>query len=262
MQNFKDLYFNLGVPVWPALGNHDYQIMFSPNNDCGAVSWENYKYCAADMAQFIAEWQLSAAGLTSTDARVTENAGQLLPWKNVYGTLAYSWEINKFHFVQMNNYPDYQVQFTRGYSSGVSSWNINIYPSISNGVPGTWLASDLQTAIKNNKKIILNWHIWDEYYLANPTARQNLITVLQPYATSIKAIFVGHIHSRVGVLDSLQVGGISIPIIYCGSAIYGLFNKVDFIIRNGACQINLQSINTYRSTNTSLSILNSRSLPC
>jgi len=170
LDRFRDVYLSLDFPVWPGLGNHDYQ---NNVNDCGAHAWVNWNYCAADMAQFLAEGARSSDRISNNDVtKYDKNFAQAGDQRNVSGSLAYSWDIGKFHFVQLNNYPTYTQSFTRGYASGISSWDIDITS------PAAWLNADLG-AVGADRKIILNWHKFGDVY-GDSTARASLIAMLAP----------------------------------------------------------------------------------
>ncbi len=252
LSRFGDVYLSLGVPVWPGLGNHDYQ---NNVNDCGAKAWANWNYCAADMAQFLANYARSSDQISNNDVtKYDENFAQAQDQRNVSGSLAYSWDIGKFHFVQLNNYPTYTESFTRGYNSGISSWDIDITS------PAAWLNADLAAA-GADRKIILNWHKYGDVY-SDSTARAGLIAMLAPYAGSIEAIFVGHFHGWFGPRETLSFpavttavpatattpaipvrAAINVPVIYSGSAIYNRFIRADFDTRTG-CTITISVIAT------------------
>ncbi|HEU4559972.1 MAG TPA: metallophosphoesterase, partial [Longimicrobium sp.] len=242
LDTFKNAYMGLGT-VWPGLGNHDYA---NNVNDCGAQATPVWNYCAAEMVQFLADIARNRSWITSRDVPTySENWGQAGSQRNVTGSLAYSWDIGNFHFVQLNNYPTYTTSFKRGYSSGISSWDINITS------PAGWLANDLMQAQRSGKKIILNWHRYGDIYSTsanNPAERDKLIGMLAPYAPSIKAIFVGHHHSMYGKLDDLTFPAIfgrpeiRVPVIYSGSAIYNRFIQADF--QTSPCMITTTVINT------------------
>lgn len=225
-------------PVWPGLGNHDYQ-----NNidDCGGGNMAPTRNnCAAGMLQFLAEWLQDSGrnGQVSYDiTRYSKNPGQAQGQRNISGSLAYSWEVGDFHFVQLNNYPTYKTHFTRGYDSGISSWDLDITS------PADWLDQDLSRAVIKKKVIVLNWHMFDPYANQDLSNREygKLIAMLDKYAGNIKAIFIAHEHSRIGIAaeekdrlylkfpqSSNHIDDISVPVIYSGSPIWGRFIKADF----------------------------------
>lgn len=246
LKQFQNIYSPLALEtnVWFGLGNHDYE---NPVNDCGLKFWINYNYCSADMVQFLANSiLLSKNSLSSYDiAEYKKNSVAIGNLRNVSGSLSYSWNVGNFHFIQLNNYPTYKTNFTRGFKSGFASWKIDISPTIlDDGTLSAWLKNDLDNAVKNGQKIILNMHQYDYN-------DKNNLRGLAPYAKFIKAIFVGHLHGEYGHKTDLVFpaatnnSNISIPIIYSGSAIFNRFVKADFSNSNSGCVISTQVINTF-----------------
>jgi hypothetical protein len=248
LDKFKKAYMNKEFSTWPGLGNHDYQ---NNINDCGAKGWANWNYCGADMMQFLAgllEDKNNADKFTSYDVtRYEKNRGQAQGQRNVSGSLAYSWDIGDFHFVQLNNYPTYKKNFQRGYKSGISSWQMRAT------WPNTWIDSDFKKAVNDNKKIILNWHkFYDIYGIQDETNADymTLISWLNPYAKNIKAIFVAHNHALIGMNGSLEFPAtadrpeISVPVISSGSPIWNRFIKADFESNGPSCTITIGQVNT------------------
>jgi hypothetical protein len=226
-----------GMTTWPGLGNHDY---VNNVNDCGGppYEWAGYNYCAADMVQNLAERVLDGTyPNTNHDIQVfKENAGQVGNQKNVTGSLAYSWDIGDFHFVQLNYSPAYTENFTRGYRSGISSWDIDITSAL------PWLTEDLTKAVAAHKRIVLNWHAWDASEVAPVQAQ--IKAALEPFKAHIKALFVGHLHDRFGHLSDIRfASGGTIPVISCGSSIYTRYIRAVFDTRSG-CTIETQVINS------------------
>lgn len=248
LDKFKKAYMNKEFSTWPGLGNHDYQ---NNINDCGRKDLPNWNYCGADMMQFLAgllKDKKNADKFTSYDVtRYEKNPWQAQGQRNVSGSLAYSWDIGDFHFVQLNNYPTYTKNFQRGYKSGISSWQMRATS------PDTWIASDFQKAVNDNKKIILNWHDFYDIYGTQDTTNTDyttLITWLKPYVKNIKAIFVGHNHDRIGMDGSLTFPAtadrpeISVPVISSGSPIWNRFIKADFESNGPSCTITIGQVNT------------------
>lgn len=138
--------------IYPALGNHDYQ---NNINDCGTKHTQGWNHCAGGMMHLMADWILGYKGLDKGKAHgcnpllkscdiyaFNKNPAQTTGNRNVIGSLAYSWEIDKFLFIQLQNYPHYTTDFKRGWDSGVSSWTMKAQNSMS------WLVSQLEEAKK------------------------------------------------------------------------------------------------------------------
>ncbi|MDM5176114.1 metallophosphoesterase [Massilia sp. DJPM01] len=245
---FQDMYMNqTSFPVWPGLGNHDYQ---NNINACGAPATMNWNYCGADMMQFLASWLNDNRSKTvSYDlTNYSKNSSQMGWQRNISGSLAYSWEIGSFHFVQLNNYPTYKTKFKHGYSFGVYSWDLDATS------PADWIAHDFSTAVENRKVIILNWHDFDDAYGNNYDAPEykEMIAMLDKYASNIKAVFVGHRHEKIGhngttdfikfKQSSNHAKDIWVPVIHSGSPIWGRFMRADFSDPYYNCKITISEI--------------------
>ena len=233
---FKEYYrpefFNL--PVWMGLGNHD---IFNTVNDCGYAMTKNY--CAAQMAQFMAQqlWDNAIPRVNHNVTNYQENPLQSGSQRNVSGSLAYSWNLRDFHFVQLHNYPGFSIDFQRGYESGISSWDIDL-----NSSEG-WLGADLDDY--KGMKFVLNWHRYSDL---PDDAKTRIKEMLRPYRKDIVAIFVGHIHRSAGKIDSIDYEDeTEIPIINSGSPIHSRYIHATFENAQGTCQFVTQVKNSINS---------------
>ena len=124
--NRKDTYPEaLQMPVYPGLGNHDYQ------NNVGSCwgPWYsvliNQKNWCAKNAKMQIKKDLGAVNITNFDE----------------GSLSYSWDVDHIHFVQLHNFPTY------------NSSKIDIEDSLE------WLDADLSKAKSEGRLTVLNFHI-------------------------------------------------------------------------------------------------------
>ena len=92
----------LDSPMFLGLGNHDYEINV---NDC--YSRDTWDGCAIDSIENL------LANVTRNGLR-NELDSLDLDWtvdgSDHRGSLAYSWEMGEFHFVQLHNHPGYAVE--------------------------------------------------------------------------------------------------------------------------------------------------------
>ncbi len=187
---------NLKLTFYPGLGNHDYA---NNKNDCW---WQrNSEYlvdktngCARNATHYIKK-------LVSCDLAPN------FPAKTITGfneeSLAYSWDIGKYHFVQLHNYPSYTYS------------EVNISDSFE------WLKSDLEAAHNAGQRIVLNMHdtYLDLYSLAFRSAIAD---------KNVVAIFSGHIHELNGYVNSLSNGDQSIPMFKSGASEYSTLLLAEF----------------------------------
>ena len=211
------LYGDVDAPIFDGLGNHDYE------NNNSYVS----DGCAMDMTDLGLWGEACDAGSTETlwgesacevKAHFTEFWGwcasdtmrRMRFWlrnhaDDLYdydeGSAAYSWEMGNIHFVQLHDYPDYEVPETQ----------------ICSAIP--WLKKDLKSAFERGKRIVLGMH--------RPIS-SSMTAHLEGYQYNIVAIFYGHIHRRVGFDGLFAIGGVGIPRFYCGSAEWNLFSLATF----------------------------------
>ncbi|MBT9547855.1 MAG: metallophosphoesterase [Candidatus Sericytochromatia bacterium] len=256
------------IPVWPGLGNHDYQNGIN-RGDNGLPqkyrAYYDYNGDQAAMVQYMGNviFFLDYYGGINSNFDIKkweENPGQDNDNRNITGSLSYSWDIGKFHFVQLHNYPGYEVYFKNGYNSGISSWEINMTSAIvpQQGNALSWLNQDLTLAINNkHDKIILNWHKFDDI---TTEEKENIASSLKPFAKHIKAIFVGHLHKYSGKQSNLQLTSngqtYDIPVIYSGSPINSRFVEATFNSKtpisgssNTKCTIKTQVMNSFSPAN-------------
>jgi hypothetical protein len=122
------------------------------------------------------------------------------------GSLAYSYEIDGFHFVQLHLRPTYQ-----------NPW-INIRPSLD------WLRGDLERATQRGKKIIVNQH---DFWTGESSEYNSILC-----GNRVVAIFAGHEHKqagKVGDLDCSKINGSQgIPYFRSGSSDYQHFLLAEF----------------------------------
>lgn len=199
LDKYREIASILQMPFYPGLGNHDYQnnVDDSYNNNC-----------ATRMVDFMYGWLKSNSGLVRYD--FTEVSYYKFPElrTDYTGSLAYSFNIGRVHFVQLQNFPSYQDDW--------NSWNAGaarrdfyfIKPSF------YWLRNDLAIARNRGDIIIVNLHDYHDNFIEPGVTTFNGIMV----EYGVSAVFAGHIHStceRIGT-----IGNSSIPFFRSGSASY------------------------------------------
>ena len=238
------------INIFPGLGNHDYQ---NRVNDCGGAmspiihSNLSRNHCAHRMITFLRD-RVRNLNLRYPEINFhyddSDNFGDSSSYKNISGSLAYSWDIgDNFHFVQLNNFPAYHFKTTFGFRVGVHSFDLDIHPSLD------WLEADL--ARNRHKEVIINQHVMSSDCLAVDKFNKStpgwikFMGILDKYHSTVKAIFAGHIHQLVGhsIYSSTQnirrnriesckyvttPSGHKIPVFYSGSAEYNKYLRVDF----------------------------------
>ena len=175
--SFDSIYTNnIGFPLFIGLGNHDYA---NNVNDCseGALFDFSMNACARgavfDLSKRINKYKLLLTDLSSD-----------FDEKKQIGSLGYSWDKGDLHFVQLNNYPTYEVELDHYINR-----SIYITKSLN------WLEKDLENALSRGKATILNFHDVHEHFKKNinESDRIRLDGMIKKY--NVIAIFSGHTHN-------------------------------------------------------------------
>lgn len=202
--NLYDEYYRKAIDynVFPGLGNHDYK-----NNvrDCYAGGTD-YNGCAKNAVNFIRN-MITYQNVPNYNPFVMQSFDE--------GSLAYSFDIGTYHFVQLHFHPLY------------SEKELPISPSMD------WLDRDMATASILGKKIVINLHSCeDDFVLGNPTF-QGIIK-----NKNLVAVFSGHLHEKFGYIDNVPQTKISH--FKSGSSSYRKFLLVEF----GSDYINVATIDS------------------
>lgn len=216
---FKTIYSALKVPMYNGLGNHDYA-----NNVDAAYENNN----SNRMVEYMIE-HIKSNGSTNSDYKVSSAYEFPNVETTITGSLAYSWDIGKVHFVQLNNFPIYQREWSNYVSIGAAKRKTVKITSALN-----WLERDLAQARGAGKIIILNYHDsdehWKEFGGSNPGGLiTQFTTMLSTY--KVGAVFVGHYHKMLGAQLNYSSRGVSYgstPLFYCGSASQSKYLLVNF----------------------------------
>ena len=110
------------------------------------------------------------------------------------GSLAYSFDIGDYHFIQLNNYPGYEVDLEArqvaqaslpGLYDGTVSPAVAITPALN------WLKGDVRGATAAGKNVVINMHAFGS--AINDWQFEDAIR-----GGRVVAIFAGHIHEQFG----------------------------------------------------------------
>ncbi len=170
--------------LFPGLGNHDYA-----NNvgECGPAPRRTD--CAKQSIEVYLEQLRATRSALNVDWDPKEREG----------SLAYSWNIGGVHFVQLNNYPTYEVTIDR--PAGEQPYRII------SALP--WLRRNLRQAASRGQAIIVNYHDADEHFADD----SEFARIVDEYGVS--AIFAGHYHEIAKQLKT--VGETQVPVFTSGS---------------------------------------------
>lgn len=202
---YKELVQILGAKFYPALGNHDYM-----NNVNDSYNNNN----ASRMVKYMHEWLQSNAGVLNYDfTECSYYKGELRT--DHAGSLAYSFNIGKVHFVQLQNYPSYTTQW--------NSWNLGGARRDFYFITESfyWLENDLARP-EPGDVIIVSVH---DYNTVLPNDDKSNFTepglgrfnrLVKAYGVS--AVFSGHFHDQCGYMCDVE--GSQIPVFRSGAASY------------------------------------------
>lgn len=211
LNQFEDYYYKSGLQIFPGLGNHDYQDNVDNcfDNDCAfrMINWLEKKV-----------GELRNEGTVWAFDSNKKN-------RDHYGSLSYSWINSDYVFIQLNNYPSYEIEIKDNVH-----WE-EAY--ISNSY--TFLEMCLSYAAALNKKVVIHQHV-DEL-------SPRFTEILRKY-NNVVAIFAGHKHWRAGrwpSKDILLENNTKIPFFYSGSPSYARYLLVDF----GSKDIIVNTVNSH-----------------
>lgn len=222
LDKFKEIYSGLKVPMHVSLGNHDYSNNVEDSYENGSPN---------RMVEYMTE-QLNAKKYPNSDYKVRDFFEGTLVTETT-GSLAYSWDEGNVHFVQLQHHPLYEREWSNYVSIGAAKRKT---VKITNSLK--WLARDLTAARNAGKAIILNFHDAEEDWSVshpkgekNPNEKEgrpikrrsdyaalsqefkNMLTTYQ-----VSAVFVGHLHNRIGEVPiATDIYG-STPVFFCGAA--------------------------------------------
>ena len=146
------------------------------------------------------------------------------------GSLAYSFDIGGYHFVQLQNWPGYADEMPAVTTiEEVLTFGLRGSPGFNVTPSYDWLRNDLVQATAAGKPIVLNMH--DAEWLIQSSAAQTPDQAA--FAAAIRdqnvvGIFSGHIHESAGQRLTLDNGSRTIPVWQSGSAECGTFLYADF----------------------------------
>lgn len=199
MDKYKEMLGGLKVTCYPALGNHDYA-----NNvdDCANNG------CATSMVKYMYSWLQLNSGILNYDF-VERSYYKFPELRTDYsGSMSYSFNLGKVHFVQLQNYPSYTREWNSWNAAGARRDFFFIQPSFD------WLRNDLAIARNRGDVIIVSLHDYGDHFKGEPLDRFN--GIMNEYGVS--AVFAGHIHEQCEKIGTLA--GTGIPYFRSGAAAF------------------------------------------
>lgn len=179
--SFEQTYKNLPFKYYYGLGNHDYA-----NNvgDCVGSHLTSKDGCAVDMvSRMIFDMESYRHTLKNYNEDIVRNqvSGN---FHDYYGSMSYSWDEGAIHYVQMQNFPTYEVGLYAGY------WRYHIQNSLK------WLEEDLEKATAAGRRIVLNFHDGTDHFIKKSSnyERDHFKSIIT--SNNVDAIFVGHAHNQ------------------------------------------------------------------
>lgn len=166
---------NLKTRLLLGLGNHDYA---NNVNDCMDVDNLNFSKNACARNSFfdiISRMDTYSIFLDKFSSDYNKNEQK--------GSGAYSWDMGDIHYVQLQNYPTYNVVLDH-----FAAQTIYVEKSLD------WLENDLRNASARGKATILNYHDAYDHFVKETTSdeRKRLEDMVKNY--NVIAIFSGHSH--------------------------------------------------------------------
>lgn len=196
---YKEL-VNILVPkYYPALGNHDYANYVDDTYNNNAAS---------RMVDFMYDWLRFNTAILSYDF-LDRSYYKFPELRTDYsGSLSYSFNIGRVHFVQLQNFPSYADDW--------NSWNAGSARRDFYFVTASfyWLRNDLAIARNRGDVIIVSLHDYHRNFIEPGLSEFNEIVKFY----GVSAVLAGHIHSDCGNMGVID--GSSIPFFRSGAASY------------------------------------------
>lgn len=213
LKKYRELLGILQMPVYPGLGNHDYA---NNVNNC-------HDDCAARMVEFMYDWlKLHSAELNYDFAEHESYKGELRTY--YHGSLAYSFNLGRVHFVQLQNFPSYTVEWNSWDFLSARRKFFAIRPSFD------WLENDLAIARNRGDAILVNLHDYNEHFAE--ADRKRFGAILRKYG--VAALFGGHIHPHCGRIDGTDA---PVPFFRSGAAPYQDYLVLDINVAAGTMDV-------------------------
>jgi hypothetical protein len=135
------------------------------------------------------------------------------------GSLAYSFDIGNYHFVQLHFKPGYERKFPKRDWPGEEDLSpFQFSPGFTVTPSYDWLKADLASANAAGKYSVINMHSYD--------GDEKFLEVIR--GQNVVAIFAGHIHQDYGQIRTINNGGDNIPFFRSGSAECQTFLLTEF----------------------------------
>lgn len=213
LSEYKELLNILELKYYPGLGNHDYA-----NN----VDDTNNNNAASRMVDFMYDWLRDNAGILNYD--FTDTSYYKFPElrTDYSGSLAYSFNIGKVHFVQLQNFPSY-----------IDDWDTlsgrRYYYFIKSSF--YWLDNDLAQARNRGDVIIVSLHDYHDNFIEPFVTKFDQMMIKY----GVSAVFAGHIHRNCGKMGT--IGNSSIPFFRSGAASFQDYLVLDFDLANKSLNV-------------------------
>jgi cytolysin (calcineurin-like family phosphatase) len=200
LETYSELLGRLEPPSFPALGNHDYA-----NN----VDDTFNNSAATGMAAYMYDWLKRNESLVRYDCD-ERSYYQFPELRTDYtGSMAYSFNLGRVHFVQLQNYPSYENSW--------NSWNVAAAGRDFYFIESSfhWLANDLAQARNRGDIILVSLHDYHQHFNEPYVSQFNELMELY----GVSAVFAGHIHESCGKVNE-PIGDSGIPFFRSGAAAF------------------------------------------
>ncbi|HGJ5878946.1 MAG TPA: metallophosphoesterase [Arsenophonus nasoniae] len=240
--DYNDIYKKNNTLTLEGLGNHDYA-----NNvgDCTVPEELEFSSDACAISAVLRMYkEINNYGGSVSNYSKDIKAYSGINSVEYIGSLAYSWDYGDVHYVQLHNYPTYQVKLFSQLKRGLLK-KVVINKSLD------WLENDLVDADSRGKITILNFHDarpslndGDSHFI-DGSSKEDLDKFKKIIMShNVKAIFVGHTHQQSFChTESDAVFG-NVPVYTAGA----LFNGDYYYINVKGKEINVSAYNGITGT--------------
>lgn len=224
LDGFKEIYSKIQKPMYCGLGNHDYDMNVDDSGD---------QLPPSDMVDFLIS-NIEANNVTNKDFLCVDSYEGASLCRTITGSLSYSFDIYNVHFVQLNNYPGFTVDWSSYISRYARRYRVTIKDCYD------WLKADLNKARNEGKAIIVCQHqLWFD------SDNQNIVSIREKYINlyneyGVSAVFVGHEHKYFGAVRNYK--NLKCPAFYCGAT--SQCNYILIEVDSETCKLKVQGVSS------------------
>eukprot|EP00931_Biecheleriopsis_adriatica_P085255 TRINITY_DN5957_c0_g2_i8.p1 TRINITY_DN5957_c0_g2~~TRINITY_DN5957_c0_g2_i8.p1 ORF type:complete len:1049 (-),score=85.90 TRINITY_DN5957_c0_g2_i8:203-3010(-) len=224
--NLDDANHRANYPIWPILGNHDYQNYYNQWYFGREATWSALR--TQGRVQHMIAWMRAVVAGCGPKTMMSNFKKEVVDHYEK-ASMAYGFTIGNHRFAMLQNYPTYEGRLNQLGDDIHTQKNAGSGPKGIFGLRASldWLEKDLEYACGSNMMVSLVFHDYGGNFCHDSVSHPGIApSTLAFRATEcndfmdkvagkcVLAVFVGHFHERVGNRDHLSrfVGSKRVPI--------------------------------------------------